>query len=361
MEQTSKTIIDAEGKILLYSIEDFYNKIVKGTDCFVCGAEQGTKEFNDEHVLPHWILRKYDLYNKTITLANATTFKYSQYRVPCCKDCNSSLGELIENPVSRLLKLPYKEICEAIVEDQKNFHLLFCWLILIYFKTHLKDTELSLNLDKRKGSEKIADIYEWESMYHIHCMLRRHYTNAIVDKGTIGSTFILPAIEHDSIEPFDYSDSIVGQCVMIRLGQFSIVCVLNDSCAAYNILTDYISMIKGPLTPFQLREVLSHMVYVNTSLKERPTYYSTFRENNEYHIISKIPDKVELLNEEDRPFTHGELLYEGIKDMFKYSTKDMTESDEKLASIINEIKEGKIRYLFNDKDEFRDHSKDFVL
>ncbi len=359
MEQASKTIINAEGKILLYSIEDFYNRIVKGTDCFICGAEQGTKEFNDEHIFPDWLLRKYDLHDKSITLANAAKFKYGQYKVPCCKDCNLKLGELIETPVSQLIKLPHNEICKAVADDQKNIHLLFHWLMLVFFKTHLKDTEFNWHLDKRRGTEKIADIYEWEGMHHIHCMLRKHYTKAIVDTKTIGSIFILPAIEHASIEPFDYSDSIVGQSVMIRLDQFSIVCILNDSCAAYNILVDYISQIKGPLTPFQLREVLSHMVYINMSLKNRPTYYSTFRGNNEYHIIAKVPDTVELIDEKDRLISHGELLYYSVKDMLEYSVKDMPEPVENLEAILNEIKEGKRRYLFNDKDEFIDHSKDF--
>lgn len=37
MEDATKTIINSEGKILLYSLKDFYNKIVIGSDCFICG------------------------------------------------------------------------------------------------------------------------------------------------------------------------------------------------------------------------------------------------------------------------------------------------------------------------------------
>jgi hypothetical protein len=101
------------------------------------------------------------------------------------------------------------------------------------------------------------------------------------------------------------------------------------------------------------------MVYINMSLKNRPTYYSTFRGNNEYHIIAKVPDTVELIDEKDRLISHGELLYYLVKDMLEYSVKDMPEPVENLEAILNEIKEGKRRYLFNDKDEFIDHSKDF--
>ena len=350
METESLTIIGSDGKVLLYSVDDFYNRIIIGNDCFICGAERESKKFNDEHILPDWVLTKYNLHNKSITLSNSVNFQYGKYTVSCCEECNTDLGRQLEIPVSRLLKLSYSEISQSITEDQKNLHILFKWLMLIFFKTHLKDTEFNWNLDKRKGTEKISDTYDWQDMHHIHCMIRKDYTNAIVDTKTIGSVFILPAIQHPSIEPFDFTDNKSGKAIMIRLDQFCIVCILNDSCGAYNLFLDEIAKIKGALTPFQLREIFTHMVYINMHLKERPIYYSEFLENGEYHIKAKVPDTVELIEEKDREITHGELLY--------HYCKDMIGQVENKESILNEIKEGKRRYLLNDTGEFIDHSND---
>lgn len=352
MKQEAITIKDKDGKILLYSLEDFYNKIVIGSDCFICGAPQDSKKFNNEHVLPDWILTKYKLHNKTITLSNAAQFQYGRYTVPCCERCNSDLGKNIEIPVSKLLKLPYSEIFDAITSNQSNLHLLFKWLMLIFFKTHLKDLEFNWNLDIRKGTEKIGETYDWQEMHHIHCMIRKDYTNAIVDTSTIGSIFIVPAIQHSSVEPFDFVDNKDAKTIMIRLDEFCIICVLNDSCGTYSLLKDFIANLKGALTPFQLREIFTHTVYINLNLKERPVYYSQFFITGEYHIKAKIPAIAELVPEKERQITHGELLY--------FYCKDMIGQVENKETILNEIKLGKRRYLLNDNGDFLDYSKDFV-
>lgn len=350
MNENTPTIVNADGKIILYSVDYFHERIVIGNDCFICGAPRDSKTFNDEHILPDWLLSKYNLHNKEITLANAAHFKYGRYTVSCCQDCNTNLGKSIETPVSKLLKLSYSEISKAITTDQSNLYLLFNWLILIYFKTHLKDNEFNWNLNPKKGTGKIGDIYDWSEMHHIHCMVRMGYTQAIVDTNTIGSIFIVPAIQHSSIEPFDFTDNKEAKAIMIRLDEFCIICVLNDSCGVFSLFKDEMSKIKGALTPFQLRELFSHMVYINLHIKERSTYYSQFLENGEYHIKAKIPETVKLVAQEERIITHGEILY--------HYCKDMIGPIENKETILSEIKAGKRRYLLNDKGDFLNHNKD---
>jgi len=79
----TQTLIDKEGKILFYSLEDFKGQIVEGNDCFICGVSRGVKEFNDEHILPEWLLRRYNLYNNKIFLPNGASVKYGKYKIPC--------------------------------------------------------------------------------------------------------------------------------------------------------------------------------------------------------------------------------------------------------------------------------------
>jgi hypothetical protein len=65
----------------------------------MCGASPRVKEFNDEHVIPKWILRKLNIYKLSITLPNDAKIRYDQYTVPCCKECNSYLGTNIEEEI----------------------------------------------------------------------------------------------------------------------------------------------------------------------------------------------------------------------------------------------------------------------
>ena len=111
-------------------------------------------------------------------------------------------------------------------------------------------------MDRRKGTEKIGDTYEWDDMHHFYCLIRQHYTNAIVDKNTIGTIFIVPAIQHPDVEPFDYMDNKPGKTVMIRMDEFCILCVLNDSCMVYSLFSDDLAKINGSMTPYQLANIL---------------------------------------------------------------------------------------------------------
>ena len=349
MSPTQHSVYDLDGNILLYSLENFYEKIVKGDDCFICGAERDSKSFNDEHVLPDWLLTKFNLHDKEITLSNSATFKYGRYKISCCQDCNSELARLIEKPVSKLLKLSYNDICKKVESNQKYLHLLFEWLMLIFFKCHLKDKDFRWHLDKRKSAEKISDTYDWSDLHHIHCVLRKHFTRAIVNTKVLGSVFIVPALTLRGMDKFDFMDNRHAKSIMLRLEEFSIICVLDDSCAANNFFAGYMNKIKGPLTPFQIIEIFCHYTYLNLHLKNRPIYYSEFRKNGKYHIKAKLPKSLELVDKENEIMTHGELLY--------YYCKDRIGPIKNKDRVLEQIKNNRRKYLFNRKGEFIDHSK----
>ena len=97
------TILSSDNRILYFSWDRFKSDICEGTCCFICGMPKNGNEFNDEHILPNWILRKFDLHRQSITLPNGQTLKYGSYKIPCCVTCNSLLGEELENPLSTVL------------------------------------------------------------------------------------------------------------------------------------------------------------------------------------------------------------------------------------------------------------------
>ena len=65
---TPNNSIYLDGQIKLFSIKDFVSIICLENNCFICGASHSDKTFNEEHVLPNWILRKFNLHSKKITL-----------------------------------------------------------------------------------------------------------------------------------------------------------------------------------------------------------------------------------------------------------------------------------------------------
>lgn len=346
----STTIIDDKGKVLLFSVEDFYTLIVKGNHCFICGAPPTSKPFNDEHIIPDWILRRYNLYNKQMKLPNQTHINYGKYTVPCCRECNSELGDKVEKPISELLKKSYEEINHEIEKDFTIIYDLFRWMCLMYLKTHLKDTRLRMERDHRIDAGMIGDYHAWEGLHHIHCVARSYHTQAKIDYRVYGTMFFVPAFSiHDEVK-FDYLDSHDGKTMLIQLDDFCMITVLDDSCAGYSLYMPQLEKITGPLTSYQSREIVSHLHYINTHLKNRPKFYSNFSSDG-YEIKVEVPNELELLepSETEAP-TLGQVLHFYVRDMVPLNTPNRDQ-------VLEEIKSGKRGYLFNQNGEFQDPRK----
>lgn len=349
----SQTIINQDGRILYFGLKDFISRIVNGNDCFICGATPTDVEFNKEHIIPNWILGRFNLHSKSITLPNGSSIKYGVYTVPCCKRCNSQLSEVYENPMSKLFSKSYSEICDTIAKDFETYTLLFKWLNLIFLKTHLKDRLLRKSLDHRKDEGNIGDTHYWEEMHHIHCIARSHYTNAKIDYKVFGSVFIFPSLRNGkegTEDHFDYIDHEVGKGILLQLGQFTIIGILNDACGAYSCYMERFSKIKGPLTIFQSRQVFTDLLFLNINLKNRPVFRSSFSATKEYTIEASLPEQAELLEKQDQIVQASEMLSE-------YVAIILNPGAENGNQIIAEIREGKRNYLWDDKHEFIDFSK----
>lgn len=97
------SIVDQDGKVIFFSTRRFIDDICLGDCCFICGAHRGEKPFNDEHVFPEWLLRQFDLFARTITLPNGRTTRYDRHTIPCCAECNSLMGKVVEERISKVV------------------------------------------------------------------------------------------------------------------------------------------------------------------------------------------------------------------------------------------------------------------
>ena len=344
VNQETGTIIDVvDDKVLFFGFKDFKEKIINGNCCFICGAVQVSKIFNNEHVIPEWILRRFDLFEKHITLPNNTQIKYANYTIPCCKDCNSELGNKIEIPISEFLKKPYKEIVEELSKNDEYYISILNWIGLLYFKTHFKDTMLLMERDKRISAGKIGDNHYWEDLHHIHCMARSFYTKANVAQDVYGTLLVFPSII-DSDRTFDYIDSLAGQAVMIQIGQTYFIAVLNDCHACTSAFSKYLAKIRGRLTPYQIRDLFARIVHINVNIKNRPVFSSNIGTEG-YEINAIVPEKLDYYSGEQELINYDELLHFYIE---KYMDKGVPNRKQILESILK----GKMQYLFNEKQEF---------
>lgn len=303
------TIEEIGGKVLYFGLDRFVSEICHGDHCFLCGDSPETKVFNDEHIIPKWVLRKLDIYKDKITLPNKAKIPYERYVVPCCEECNSFLGENVEYDIQSAFENGHESLSEYI--NKNGTKKLFLWVALIFFKTHLKDSYLRKHLDKRKGTETIASDYDWSFMHHIHCLVRTLKTGVEFDDRCFGSMIILPAKISSSYSQFDFCDTYASNSIMLRIGDVAIVSVLDDSCASSYFFKPYYEKITGGCSPLQLREILAHLTLLNNKLKYRPSFFTKFdRFTQTVSISTELPDVMELNEYTSGEF--GELLYSKV-------------------------------------------------
>lgn len=338
------SVIDANGKVVIFSTERFINDICLGECCFICGANPGERQFNNEHILPEWLLRRYDLFAKTITLPNESTIRYDRYTVPCCAQCNTLMGETIEKPISNVVQGGVDAINDF--ATQGGLLNMFVWMGLIFLKTHLKDRTFRVHKDTRKGKEKIADQYEWENLHHIHSVVRSFFNNCAVNIDAIGSFLSIPVRGQISPERFDFGDLYLAQTMLLRLDDTAMLTVFNDSGGALSYFRQKLKRITGPVSELQLREIMVELAYLNLHLKERPTFQTECNLVNEKcRIIARRPTLA--LAPMDRT-VRGKLLHHAMRHVLPQMTLAGRTQEEMLQA----IKAGTASFLFNDNGQF---------
>jgi hypothetical protein len=313
---------DAAGKILLFGKEPFVKDICLGGNCFICGVSPQNAAFNNEHIIPQWILDFTNQRAGKIRLPNQTLFhsSYGGYTIPCCTTCNSGLSDTFENLLSPLFKAGYKALRQHLVANGPT--VIFRWLALMFLKTHLRDARLAWERDRRKNIDAtIGDLYDWEALHHVHCIARSHYTGIEFDTRRIGSMLIVPADAKADPSLFDYAANYFGRTVMIRVGEIVCFAVLNDASIvqmhfprALKLTTD-----GTPLTPWQIRELHCEFTWRSWCLTTRPRFATVPIPQPHFETVMPshfefAPKPVALPDEE---MTYGELLRNACDDFFE--------------------------------------------
>jgi hypothetical protein len=343
------SVIDDAGKYIFFSPQRFLKDLCLGEYCFICGASPSLKQFSDEHVLPDWVLRRFTLHERAIELPNGNSIKYGRYTIPCCLDCNQELGGVFEQHAARMLEGGYPVFSRRF--NKAWGHLLFQWIALIFLKTHFRDRLHRFHLDARKGTEAIAEGYDWDSFHYLHTMIRSFHSGCIVDDTSLGSFIALP-VKHSGMttERFDFADLYFAQTAMIRLEDIALIAVFNDCGIVSNYLQPMLNRISGPVSEIQLRELMVTFAYENLMLNPRSQHHCAISlESKECKLYAT---RKEPTDRQSDLLLRGKLLYNALA-----STLPLLElRGSSREGTIRAIEEGKLTFLFDDDGHFISNS-----
>ncbi len=340
------SIVDREDRVLYFSPERFERSICMGKSCFICGSTRAQAKFNDEHVLPTWLLRRFGFFDRSIRLPNGTHVRYDRYKIPCCADCNARMGRDIETPVSELTSAGYNAV-NAHVANGGGLSL-FIWLALVFLKTHLRDGGFRMVRDRRRGNDPISSQYDWESLHHLHTVVRSFYSGTSVSAEVLGTLMILPAKAEDDEDRFEYADLYATQVALLRMDDFALLAVFNDSGACRNRLRRILRGATGPFLMPQLRELLVEAALANWQLKSRPQFRSQLdveRQTNQ--VATKLPSRWRF-NRCDLAL-RGRLMERVFEDLIRGRNIRGGEDEDQLR---REMREGRTTFLFDNDGRF---------
>lgn len=134
----------------MIDMEDLKIKENLNKRCFLCREEMSEEELTVEHVFPRWIQKRFDLWEKKMTLPNEQKITYNKMLVPCCKTCNGGIMSEIESEIRKASENGYDSFIQ--IDERK----IAWWLYKIYYGLIVKGTTLRYDI-KNPMSKKIIE------------------------------------------------------------------------------------------------------------------------------------------------------------------------------------------------------------
>lgn len=285
---SNSSILRPDGEFVFIHTSDFAENILLGENCFLCGCFPNGVSFNNEHVIPDWLLRYTGISNMSITLPNGNLIRYSSYKVRSCAECNSFLSEVAEGPISRAIKGGFEKFSEFYNENPK---LLFQWLSLIYYKVHFRDFSLRENLDRREPGIPIGARYAWPNFHHIFCVARSILFDARFSSFVIGSINIFELKDWEQHGTYDYRDHWLTDTMFIRIQSICICVSFTDAQVAKYMMQNKLSRVPHRVNYIQAVEIYGDFIAAKMHFKKQHDFHSFYHFEEDYlEIVAEISE-----------------------------------------------------------------------
>jgi hypothetical protein len=250
-------------------------------ECFLCGVKLMI-DTSKEHVLPKWLLHKFNLWDRKLILLNRTSIAYRYLTIPCCSTCNNTYLSKLEGEMENAITAGSNSVVHL---DKIR---LYQWIGKIFFGLHYR--EISLALDRSKPELGSIITPEFIKDYRtLHGFLQSIIRPIEFREFFPGSIFVFELEELLEIDDFDYSDNFVGMTFCIRMKNIGIIACLKDDEQILEMISElYNSARKVRLHPIQFDELCAIVFYKAFSMERNGKYVSLTGKDNKTTVV-KLP------------------------------------------------------------------------
>jgi hypothetical protein len=248
--------------------------------CFLCGKSLLSGDYTQEHIVPRWAQRRYNLWNQHINLLNQTSIPYRNLTVPCCDECNQYRLKPIEDSISQTVDLGKNAV------EQLGKMVAFLWLGKLLYGLLYKELTLLFNrADPTVGTIITPELIK---RYKTHRFFLQQVRNLVecVDfcPGSI-HVFAMQKMPQPVLE-WDFCDNVDTMFVGCRVGRTAFFASLEDGGAEQTMAPNYADIANLELHPIQFREICAHVSYRST-LRTRTPKHITLQGNP--HKVHQLP------------------------------------------------------------------------
>lgn len=250
--------------------------------CFLCGKLLQESTNSKEHVFPKWLLHRYNLWDKTITLLNGTSIPYRYLTIPCCSTCNNEHLSRLESKIESAVNQGLSHISQV-----EKIHL-YQWVGKIFFGLLFR--ELSLSIDRSKPELGAITTPEFLKDYRaLHVFIKSIIFPIEFRDFFPGSLFIFEVVSIPEIEDFDYSDNFIGMSFFIRMGNIGIIaCLKDDEQVLETFSSLYQAMKNKKIHPIQFDELCA-IIFYQSCLIVRNSNYMGITDDENHSTVIKLP------------------------------------------------------------------------
>ena len=252
--------------------------------CMVTGEALKNRE-QIVQLFPDWLLDKYDLNSKRITLQTGDQIEYQHVMIPLCEDGLDGF-----NALQRAIKIDMDKGHDGLKWLEPD--LLYLWLQLLFYGVLYYEYSLAIKSSKIRGTF-LADAGNINRFRIIHIGL-----NALLNKVEYKnfdpcSIIAFQIMEDEKHSAFDLNLGFNTLTMAIRFGDLGIICALLDNGIQKNSFASYLDKFSYlKMHPLQFDELYAKVSYKSYLTNLVHEYGLSYTEDASLEIGMRIPEEL---------------------------------------------------------------------